>query len=396
MRSALFVAGSIVWVVACTTDAHIPRTTDIRDPGLPGRASYARDSAGVEILEFPLAVKNLPLVLTIDSIPLLDLGGRRDDTLHNLGQPEDDQYALQLAGPRYLVKDHNSLKLFDSKNQHVVTIGAAGTGRGEFQELTGVCVTDGDTVLALETNRVSVFTIDGRFVRSSPPLSGVLEPRGCFRDGSLLLITQQRRDSTAIAHFAANARRIRSDGSDVRILGAVQAGTSSPTIFMRANNVAFRDLLVSGDGRKAEIRIFRINGRLRRVIRWNESTTPVSPEVLRQFATNTVDAGELEAHLERTFMTAHPNELPVYHELRVDEVGRIWMLDYPEILTDPQPPVAWTVFDSTGAPMGRVEQPYVAQATGQPAIVWIGNDQVLLRWIDEEGYVHLTYHRLRD
>ncbi len=330
------------------------------------------------------------MVLSIDSVPLLDLGGRRQNPQHNLDQPEGDQYALQLPGLRYLVKDHNNLKLFDSQNQHVVTIGL-----GQLQQLNGVCVTDADTVLALEENRVSVFTINGKFVRSSPVLTGLIEPSGCFHDGTLLLLTDRRPDSTAIALFAANARRIRRDGKDVRMLGAVQAGTSSPTIFMRANNVVFRDLLVSGDGRKAEIRVFRINGRLRRVIRWNESTTLVSPDVLRMFIANTVAVAEWDALLDRTFTTTHPNALPVYHELRVDEVGRIWMLDYPEVLIEPQPPVLWTVFDSTGAPFGRVKQPYVAEAIEVPSIVWIGKDNVLLRWTDHEQIVHLTYHKLR-
>jgi hypothetical protein len=362
---------------------------------LPGRPSYTRDSAGVEILDFPLPVKTLPVVMRIDSAPLLDLGGQRQDPENNLHQPSGDQYALQLNGPRYLVKDHNEIRLFDSQNRHVVTMGSAGSGPGALEQLSGVCVTDADTVIAIEPNRVSEFTIGGKFVRAFALPTGIIEPSGCFRDGTLLLLTDRRVDSTAISLFAVNARRIRRDGRQVRLLGAVEAGTSSPAIFMRANTIVFRDLLVSGDGRKAEIRIFRISGRLRRVIRWNETTTPVSPDVLREFVMNTVASDEVEATLERTFTTVHPNRLPVYHELRVDEAGRIWMLDYPEVLSMPQPPVLWTLFDSTGAPFGRVERPYVAAAVDSPAIVWIGKDRVLLRWTDQERYVHLTYHELK-
>ena len=192
MRSAsVFAAIVICAVLACSKDASIPRTSPAPELGLPGRMSYTRDSAGVEILDFPLSVKDLAVVLSIDSIPLVELGGRRQDPQHNLHQPEGDQYALQLSGPRYLVKDHNELRLFDSQIRHVVTIGGSGEGRGTLQQLTGFCVTDADTILALEPNRISVFTIGGKFVRSTPPLRGVVEPSGCFRDGTLLLRTGQ-------------------------------------------------------------------------------------------------------------------------------------------------------------------------------------------------------------
>jgi hypothetical protein len=396
MRSTIAVFSIAVCAVgACSGKDPVPRKSSPPEFVLPGRPSYTRDSAGVEILEFPLPVKDLHVVMTIDSIPLLDLGGRRQDPEHNLQQPELDQHARQLSGPRYLVKDHNRLKLFDAGNRHIVTIGATGSGRGSLQHLMGFCVTDADTVLALEKNRVSVFTIAGKFVRSSPALAGVIEPSGCFSDGTLLLLTERRQDSTGMALFAENARRIRRDGSRVRTLGAVQSGTSSPAIFMRSNNVVFRDLLVTGDGRAAEIRIFRINGRLRRVIRWSESARLVTPDLLRAFVSNTVAADEVESRLSRTFNTPNPSRFPVYHELRVDEVGRIWMLDYPEVLVEPQPPVLWTVFDSTGAPLGRVAQPYVGDAVSQPAIAWIGSDQVLLRWTDQDKQVHLTYHQLK-
>jgi hypothetical protein len=381
--------------VACSGGESLPDGSLTPEVVLPGRATYTRDSAGIEIVDFPLPVKNLPVILSIDSVPLLDLGGQRQDPEHDLRPPGHNRYALQLSGPRYLVMNHNRIELFDSGYRHVVTMGAADTGRVRLEQLAGFCVTDADTVLALERNRVSVFSITGKFVRSSPFLAGVIEPSGCFSDGTLLLLSDRRQDSTAMALFAENASRIRRDGSLVRLLGAVQSGTSSPAIFMRTNNIVFRDLLVTGDGRKAEIRIWRISGRLRRVIRWDEPATLVTPDLLRAFVTNTVSADELEERLERTFTTVHPSVFPVYHQLRVDEVGRIWMLDYPEVLVEPRPPVMWTVFDSTGAPLGRVAQPHVAGAVDAPTIVWIGGDRVLLRWTDPDQHVHLTYHQLR-
>jgi hypothetical protein len=123
---------------------------------------------------------------------------------------------------------------------------------------------------------------------------------------------------------------------------------------------------------------------------------PVTPDLLeaqvRGSVPSSAPVGQFENALARARAQPQPETAPVYFNIRVDAHDRIWVEDHPINATAPRP---WTVFDSTGRAMSRVQLPAI------PGARWVElrsalRDTVLLYWRDDEsGFPHLTLHALR-
>ncbi len=354
-----------------------------------------RDSAGVQIVEYAGQVKNLPIVFRFASAPLLDLGGQKTSPAEELDTGPYDQTGIRLSDGRIVVRDFLNLKLFDARGRYLSTIGRVGDGPGEFRRVTGLCVLSGDTIVAIERNRVSVFTGRGSHVRTFGS-DAALEPSGCFRDASLLSLSGKRADAAAPAYQVATGSRIALDGRQLNEIAALDRGSSSPPVQLIASAWVRGDLVYAGDGRTSEIKVFRSTGGLSRIIRWNDPGIALTREaftIIMGKVYSELSADALQAQITRLMLRPQPAALPRYQSIIVDDAGRIWVVDYPDLTGRTSAPTAWTVFDSIGRPIGRVAQPLVNGTTGA-GLVWIGRDEVLLRWRDTNGFAHLTFHAL--
>src|SRR5690625_3315446 len=77
---------------------------------------------------------------------------------------------LRLSDGRVVVANAGTqeLRYYDAGGGHLVTVGGAGSGPGEFRGLASIARLPGDSLLALDqgSSQLSVFGPDGEFVRS--------------------------------------------------------------------------------------------------------------------------------------------------------------------------------------------------------------------------------------
>jgi len=180
------------------------------------------------------------------------------------------------------------------------------------------------------------------------------------------------------------------DGSGVDSLTAIQSHTSTsghtrsgivwfaPTAFDWSGTVAWgRDRIVSASGDRLAYRRWE-NGSLSQIVRVEASPsvrTVSDVEPIRDWAARSSSSFPVSEYLAHVQM---PDTVPFFGEVRVDEVGRVWLADYqpdPEEL--PNDSTRWTVFTSEGHPIMRVVTPFSVD------VLEIGRDYLLVRLKDE-------------
>ena len=157
-----------------------------------------------------------------------------------------------------------------------------------------------------------------------------------------------------------------------------------------------KPLVKIGDGDLPEIRVYAMNGKLVRIVRWEQSRIPVTDELLKEQVMGHVGQGAPQSVIDRLLTRARtvpqPAMVPAYFRIQVDAAGRIWVEDHP---IESPPPRPWTVFDSTGRALGRVLPPKISGVRFSE-IPSVGRDEAVVAWRDEEnGFAHLTFHALK-
>lgn len=363
-----------------------------------------RDSLGVLIVENG-ETKTLPEAFYISPVAMRDLGGDRGNPEHELDPTGPFHSAVRTSDGRFVVVSNHDLKLYAPDGQYLRSIGRQGQGPGEFGQVRSVCVTAGDTIIAIHYSapRVSVFDPQGEHVRTFAVDAGYVEGSDCFDDGSVLIHTNVRAnpestlapESAAVLDLETALRRVASDGTDLGALGDFPGGTHNLYFQTIANTVPYGEALYVGDGRAPELFVYANDGTLTRIIRWSEAGTPVTPEMVDEQIRGTIPsntpASEVQERLARGRRRPHPATVPVYFQIMVDDARRIWVQDHPANAEVPWP---WTVFDPDGRALGRVYLPEIEGARGTD-IRSVGRDTVLLAWRDTvAGFPHLTFHAL--
>lgn len=90
-----------------------------------------------------------------------------------LGDPQDIR--RDSRGRYYVLdfRDKTHILVFNADGSFTASIGRAGDGPGEFSDLRQVLIgTPGDSIIAVEAHRISVFDSSGSFVRSFPTDAG--------------------------------------------------------------------------------------------------------------------------------------------------------------------------------------------------------------------------------
>lgn len=292
--------------------------------------------------------------------------------------------------------------MYDAAGVHMADWGRQGEGPGEFQDLVGVDVWPGDSVVAWDfrNRRISVFDSGGTFARSFVLESGTdrpLEPQFAFGDGSFLgrytVVTGRgyRRAKVAYERRDGDGRKWRAYGTHDGVesfVGAIGGGipfTVARLPFSRRLHTArWGDLVIITPDDEYHILAYDgADGSLARSVRREHANrTPTGAEAEQALETTLERSGFDEQILDRIrdgFKDVPVVErFPAFRTLLTDPLDHLWVRE--TTLPDmDRPGPLWTVFDPVGRALGLIETP--AGLT----ICEIGADYLLGRVTDDMG-----------
>jgi hypothetical protein len=144
-----------------------------------------------------------------------------------------------------------------------------------------------------------------------------------------------------------------------------------PPFGRTASVLPFAGGFVVGDGGSWEFRVHDAAGKLLSIFRAAGQGTLVSARVRRQYETEAVLGLTGVARSQRLGALQsndYPERAPVYRQLLVDEVGRLWAEHYP-LPGDAN--TRWAVFAADGTLLGNAATPRGHRVS------WIGRDEIV-------------------
>lgn len=356
-----------------------------------------RDSAGVHIVE-NAARMSAPVRFVLSEKPVLEVGGLEDDPAKEFNQRNGYLRGVMLSDAGLAVIDMNRVHFFDAAGKRKVISGRAGSGPGEFQYITSICRTHGDTVLVSDnrTRRVSVLDRTGAFVRAIPVTDGSSPPfEGCLDDGTFLLDKLNRipgPNGTA-AGFTHIVTRWRLDGTFVDTIGTFDAGPfdmatqREARVFAGGDRVGFADargeILLETMGAKRNQMILRSADPLQRITdaereeRW-KSTIP-----------RNTPPDEVRERMDRMRSMPGDKNWPAHRRVTFDDDGRLWVQDFNKAYFDEH---GWTAFDKSGRIIGRL---IIPKATKRFEIIGFAKDRIIVMRADEDDAVHISVYAIK-
>lgn len=359
------------------------------------------DSAGVRIVRSEGPVWTSETAWRLSDEPAVVIGvidGAPGDQLFDVVD------AARLPDGRILVGNRGSseLKIYDARGGHLRTFGRDGEGPGEFRMLSSVHA-DGDSVFVWDQRdqRLSVFSAESGFVRSlslTPAGEGSL-PRfdARFADGTILSRQQtfvsSEIEDASVQGSAATYMRYSAAGAPMDTIGTFRGSRSLLKFFDSGGGLsvltipyepatritAAGNAVYEGDGEDYEIRRYRADGTLDRIVRRPFASRPVTSAMMRAHFDE--EYGRFEDQPDyfdsvREGYEAMPlaERLAAFDRLHVGADGVVWTRNYP---LPGETTHTWSVFDPEGVWLGEV---------GVPAMVTVyevGPGFVLGRQLDE-------------
>ncbi|MDE0121636.1 MAG: hypothetical protein OXQ93_03510 [Gemmatimonadota bacterium] len=404
-RTATLVA---LAALACQQD----REQQESPPALP---SLIRDSAGIRIAENPRPPEGSRLPWRIGPEPTLSIGELEGEEPYMLHGVLD---AARLSDGRIVVANQGSseVRMFDASGNHLVSWGGEGEGPGEFASLLHVAPWPGDSIVAWYSRGlgISVFDAEGSFGRSFVLRSGVAEswrsprPIGVRAGGTILSINDPEGADTAVVDiWDADGALYASLGTHPHrevIVTTDERGYQEldlPAYGRELVTGQWGDLVVASHTTRYEIRAFRDDGALARIVRREHvprATTEadreayvegelakVEEQLARAAAIPGLEGMEIRAHLSsfrgeegRKLFGSTPlaATFPAFSTILSDASGNLWVREY-DFPREERPAPLWTVFDPDGRVLGFIETP-VGLRIGQ-----IGEDYILGHYHDE-------------
>ncbi|MGH8437168.1 MAG: hypothetical protein ACRERX_22505 [Pseudomonas sp.] len=340
--------------------------------------AVVRDSAGVVIVENAQPDSAAVTWWQISAAPDLDIGAVEGSESETLFRVTDTK---RLSDGRVVVANSGAaqVRYYDSDGKLDTIAGKSGGGPGEFQRITQLIVLPGDSVVVQDppARRMTLLDARGRFVRNfgvDGVLATILGPApaggwiGTLRyrgepsmtggnvrqDLLYALVTSDGNAVTdTIGRFAGNERHIRITQSG----GQISSINIFAPPFARSTTVRLQgDALIVGTQDAPELRVYGIDGGLRRIIRTGAGQTPITKDHIDRFIERGV-AGlpEDQANSVRQNMATLPSPdfLPSYGTFLIDRSGNLWLQDYPG-LQDAQ---RWSIFDPEGSLLARIALP---------------------------------------
>ena len=389
MRVCIVAALAVVCGAACQTDRQAPT----------GLAGLERDSAGIRIIENPKPPEGSRLPWRIGPEPMVSIGELEGEEPYLLHEVFD---AAGLSDGRIVVANYGSgqVRVFDASGTHLFTVGGKGEGPGEFRSLWRVAPWPGDSILAWDfKRRFSVFSPLGDYDRSFIPRSddNTSERRSlpfvdARRDGTIVYRLEGDADSTVVEIVDGEGERAASLGAHLDEEIIVARGSRGYTARMPAAysrelvTSTWGNLIVASPNNRYEIRAFRADGSLARIVR-REHVPRIPSEADKQFFVDREVASrdapdvpvELLEEIRRVFGSVPVAEtFPAFSAILADDAGHLWVRAY-EFPREERPAHLWTIFDPEGRVLGFFETPKDLH------IHQIGEDYILAHSRDELG-----------
>lgn len=290
--------------------------------------------------------------------------------------------------------------VFDAAGSLTASLGRQGGGPGEFSRVTSLVPLGQDSLAVWDPDRrrVSVFTLDGAFVREVD-LSDVA-PVGVMAAPSTRTVAawtyllpglvDGQRDFIlfSVGVFgpgmgprrpAAASYRVSAAGEPLATYGpfpgyesynSEQTGVVPYPFGAETWGAVSGDALVIGTAERSELRYFGPDGALRRIVRWPEPDRAVEGPFVEQWEASfeewveTMPPRARGPIRDRFDHVPYPDQFPAYAGVVAGGNGRIWVGDYPGHLLIPATPIdhrvpsrRWLVFDADGRLTATVGTP---------------------------------------
>ncbi len=360
-----------------------------------GPQSTVRDSAGVTIVENRSPLPDSRLGWRVGPEATVLIGTAEGDPAYELFRVGG---AMRLSDGRIVVANAGTgeLRVYDAKGIHLASWGGQGDGPGEFGAMapSGLEPWPGDSLMARDpfSGRISIFSMDGTFGRALRLEGGYQSVVGPLPDGSVFaatLTTFERGEpgTSEIIRPDVDYGILSTDGSVQRDLGAYPGSElymvntvdgspfPRPYPFRRSSfEFTWGDLVVIATNDRYEIRAYRPDGSLARIVRRDhEVRAPTRGDLRDAVARQNPDRPEaLDAVGDMPLVEA----FPAFASVHVDRLGYLWVREY---RLPGERHRLWTVFDPEGRVLGLIDMP------GSFAVEEIGEDYILGTRDDELG-----------
>jgi len=327
--------------------------------------------------------------------------------------------AVRLSDGRLVVGDWGSkeARYFDARGNHVLTVGGAGEGPGELRLLYRLDRIVGDTVVVGGWPIGSRYWFDekGGFIRAEalgpwfPGLLGRTLP-----DGALILDTYEYGSygntlETWAQRGPDNDLRpqgvlelVSRDGSTTDSIGEFRGqtwhkvGEIGQTFAMHAlpfsptGMVAWsRDLVFVGHGERAEVRAFRRDGELVRIMRWDPAPVAVRAADRTTFSESVLGSanrpGRLAALRRWLSEIEFPAVMPAFVAMISADDGWLWVRDSSSIEDDL---ARWTVYRPDGTAGAVADLPAAYE------VLAVDSTHIVARSSDDFGVEYVWAHRI--
>lgn len=372
---------------------------DRRQQSPTGLASHSHDSADIRITENASPPVGSRLPWRIGPEPTVSIGevdGEEPYMLHWAGS------VARLSDGRIMVGNRGSseVRMFDASGNHLVSWGGEGEGPGEFTGLAHAAPWPGDSIVAWYSPGlgISVFDSEGNYGRSFVLQSGEAEvwrrprPIAARADGAILSINAPEDADTAVVEiWDADGALSASLGTHPHrevIVTTNEQGYNElmlPAYGRELVTGQWGDLVVAGHTSRYEIRAFRDDGTLARIVRrehvlrepTEDDRKPYIDEQLAMYAT-IPDLPPEMVEQARKLLESTPlaQTFPAFSRILSDAAGSLWVREY-DFPREERPAPLWTVFDPDGRVLGFIETPEGLRI-GQ-----IGEDYILGHYRDE-------------
>jgi len=375
-------------------------------PSIPPNST--RDSAGVTIVESAAPAWDAGNGWTVDREPLLDLSTAGTGEAHEFYSVQD---AIRLADGSLVVGARaGDIRIFSASGSFLGSVGGRGEGPGEFQMVTSLHVTPGDSILAFDgrARRVTVIGPD-RTVERIVPIALPLPRRFTPLDRVTWLVAVPPLDDdltpdARIYRTPMPVIRVSREGA-LRDTVATVAGpegvflevssglADARPIFGRDAHLAVRGgRFLLGSAETMEYRIHAPDGSLERIVRVPDYDLTLDEGMLDAERAARLGMNSSPGSRELLSLLPTPSARPAYSELRVDSEGCVWAAEHNGEfvhMLGPEPR-DWEVFGPDDAWLGSVRLP------ARFNVLDIGRDYVLGVFrddLDVERVQMLRLHR---
>jgi hypothetical protein len=321
-------------------------------------------------------------------------------------------HALQLRNGNFLIAQADGLlRLYGPDGSYKSSVGRRGDGPGEFQNIEWLQELNDGWFAAYDgrLRRLTILTGDAVERLISLAGSGAITfpiPFGVLPDNSILATASPAAPSGGdlVGRIAPEELLMRypADGTQPAILwrtpGKEVSNTvvngrlvSLPAVFGRDARISLHGdhLYVAWTGTPEVVRLSSEGGPTL-VLRWQHDAVPVEDTDVAAFIAAMLD-GESNAaarlRVEQMLLSSPlPDQMPALGELVVDELGNVWVQDFPE---PKQVNGTWRVFDTDGLHVANISIP-----TGL-RILQIGAEFVLGLTRDELDVEYVLLYDLR-